>query len=693
MSENFFSSNRKWVAFGLLVGLIFLIYGNTFSAAWHLDDHPNITRNNRLHLTDLSYDAVLGSLFASPETHKAGKLYRPVASVTFALNWYFGREHVAGYHLVNISIHLLTAFFLYLTAMVLLATPNLKRKYEGQENGIALLAAVLWAVNPIQTQAVTYIVQRMTSMAAMFYLLGIYFYVKGRINPSPPKRGLLFAACIVSYVLAIGSKENAAILPLTLLLVEIVFFQNPGQPETLKRIVWCAVGGGLFVFLTGTLFFLKGDFLSFINGYGVRPFTLMERLLTESRIIVIYLSQIFLPMPQRLSFAHDVSVSTSLANPWTTLPAILFVIGLIGVGIWQIQKRPILAFAILFYFLNHLIESTVIPLELFFEHRNYLPSLFLFFPIAAGLSRLLTYAARRQRLLQLALISLTILLVMGMGVGTYGRNMAWATEKSLWEDVLQKAPGIARPYLVLAGDYESKGQYQTALALYAKSLALPDQRPKQSRGAAYNNMGTIYFNAQDYETAIDFYQKALKIRPAHAAYVHNLTLALVRSRKWPQASEAADLLITKYSFNPDYINLKSFILLKQNKPYEAISYLKRALSYAPHHRNALVNLGVAFSLAGKNGQSERILRRVYEKYPGDITILMCLIENRSRAEDTPGLNRYAGKLMSLFSAGEIKSFLRELAEGRIDVPLSPKLLAPAIAAKLKLELSVSNFEK
>jgi uncharacterized membrane protein len=119
-------------------------------------------------------------------------------------------------------------------------------------------------------------------------------------------------------------------------------------------------------------------------------------MLTEPRIVLFYLSQIFYPVPGRLSIVHDVQLSRSLLEPWTTLPAILVVLGLIGFGIWQLRKRPMLSFAVLFFFLNHTVESSIIGLELIYEHRNYLPSLFLFAPVAMGLQYLVDHF-RHQR--------------------------------------------------------------------------------------------------------------------------------------------------------------------------------------------------------------------------------------------------------------------------------------------------------
>jgi len=681
------SFDQRWFAAGVLCILIFLIYSNSFHASWQMDDYPNITFNSRLHITHLEYDTVLRSFFANPRISKFKELYRPVACLTFGLNWLLGGNEVFGFHLVNISIHILTAILLYLTILALCSSPRLVNRYRDRTHVIALLAALFWAIHPIQTQAVTYIVQRMAALAGLFYLLSIYFYVQARLNDIPPRRGLLFAACIISYFLALGSKENAAILPLALILVEVIFFQHPELPRTNRRIFLSAAGGGLFVFLTGTLFFLKGDFFSFVNGYSIRPFTLGERLLTEPRILIFYLSQLILPLPGRLSIAHDVGLSRSLLNPLTTLPAIFLVCMLIGFGIWRLKKWPVISFAILFYFLNHIIESTIIPLELIFEHRNYLPTMFIFWPLAVGVCRLFEYAQMRPDSIVKWIVSAAVVLVIcALGLSTYRRNVVWASETSLWEDVLKKAPGLARPYLVLASEYEKQNESEKALAYYKTSLALPDQRPKQSRGTAYNNMGTIYMKRHDYETAAELYRQALSIRPLHAKYLHNLVLALVKSRNWQAASARADLLVAKYSNNATYLNLKSYILLNQGKPEEALAYLRKAITLAPRDKNSIVNFGLALSRAGKTGQAARVLNQIYQIYASDIIILMGLIENSLRAGDQPGFDRYANRLLASFSIGEIRRFLLQVEEGEIEVPLTPEILTPALGSKLRQKL-------
>ena len=169
----------------LLVVLVLIVYGNTFNASWHLDDRTNIVDNKNVHVTS----SVPGGLvpehvrpFTDPANAPSGLsgLYRPVAMLTFAFNWFLGGADVFGYHLVNIGLHCTSAILLFFTCLHLLSSPNLHDRYRENEFFIAFLATALWSLHPIQTQAVTYIVQRMAILAALFYLSGILFYLKGQ---------------------------------------------------------------------------------------------------------------------------------------------------------------------------------------------------------------------------------------------------------------------------------------------------------------------------------------------------------------------------------------------------------------------------------------------------------------------------------------------------------------------------------
>ncbi|WP_291346020.1 tetratricopeptide repeat protein [Desulfobacula sp.] len=663
----------------LLIGvLIFLVYNNTFHASWHLDDYPNIINNTSLHIKDLSYKSITKSFYTEFDGQK--RFYRPLACMTLAINWYFGQDSTKGYHVVNVLIHFITASILFITILNLFKTPKLKKDFAGNEYFVALFAVVLWAINPIQVQAVTYIVQRMASLAAMFYIISIYFYIKARISIS--NRFFFYFCCFTGFLFAMASKENAATLPLALLLIEIIFFSNLKLFKTRKLIV-------LYILVTIVIFFSiycmifkgKDTFSFFLNGYEHRPFNLIQRLLTSPRLIVFYLTQIFYPAPYRFSIKHDIDISTSLFEPWTTLPSILLIIILIYAGVVLVKRKPLISFAILFFFLNHIIESTILPLELIFEHRNYLPSFFLFLPLAVFLKVSIDHYQQR-RFMKSILVLFTIFLIIGFGIGTYIRNMAWSTEKSLWEDVQKKHPTLAAPYQILAQYYQNQNQDEKALGFYYKAISLKSQQPKRSLVVSLNNIGNIYTKNQDYQKAINFYMKVLEIYPENERGLYNLTLALIKLGKLQEASEKADILLSQYYYHAQYLNIKGFILLKQGRYKEALTYLKHALHIAPTFNYPKINIGATLSLMGYYNRAEWFFKLAYQAKPDEIIINLCLIENSIRSDDGLKTNFYLERLFDLFSIKRITSTLEELSQDDTSTTVSFQLLVPVISAKL-----------
>lgn len=681
-------NSNVWVAFVLLLFLILPIYSNTFHSAWHFDDKPNIVNNYYLHLNNLHPNSLLQTLFTNPRNpwEIGHKMYRPVACLTYALNWYFGKDSVTGYHAVNIIIHILSAFFLYLTILNLFNSPKLKDKFNESEHFIALLAAVLWAINPIQTQAVTYIVQRMASLAAMFYILGIYFYIKVRVVDSLKNRIFFIIGCVFSFIFAMGSKENAAMLPLSLILVEIIFFQELSLPETRKKFIFIFAVISLSVIFIGTMLFMKGDMFSFLKGYANRPFSFTERLMTEPRVVIYYLSQIFYPIQNRLSIEHDVTLSTSLIKPWTTLPAGLTVLLIIGAGFFLIKKRPIISFAILFFFLNHIIESSIIPLELIFEHRNYMPSFFLFFPVSAGIKCLVDYYRKENFSIYIIIVSFGTLLLIALGTGTYIRNVVWANELSLWEDAMRKAPNSSRPLTNLAwemsyGKDAKVRNYDLALALYRKSLSLQKSR-ELINPVILNNMAGIYLRMGEFQKAIELMKKALDINPDYNRGRYDLVQILVTCGKWGEASKHADILVSRKNAHEGHLNSKGFILLKQKKYDEAINYFQKSLRLAPDLKTTLMYMGSALSLSGEYSRADWFLRRADKIQPNSIMPFFSLIENSLKAGNIQDAERYTERLLDSFTITAIKDQLQRLSYDNCLIPVSSELITGIIANKL-----------
>ena len=179
-------------------------------------------------------------------------------------------------------------------------------------------------------------------------------------------------------------------------------------------------------------------------------------------------------------------------------------------------------------FLNHLIESSIIPLELVFEHRNYLPTLFVFTPVAVGLHWILDYYSAKNRFLYFTIAGFFSLLIFWFGTGTYLRNYAWQTERSLWTDAASKAPGMSRPLSSLAwGVYERSGQYDQALLLYQKALQLKHHR-KYRRASLNNNIANVYLLLGDHKSAEMYWQRAIELNPKAASYRYHLAVLLHR---------------------------------------------------------------------------------------------------------------------------------------------------------------------
>jgi hypothetical protein len=361
-------SFRHILAIGLIAGVALLAYSNTFHVPFHFDDRPNITQNPNVQIKVFTWDSMERLI---KNTYKES--IRVFSYFTLALNYYFGGSNVFGYHLVNFLVHVASGIFLYWFLLLTFNLPSLKEKYGSISYKVALFSSLIFISHPIQTQSVTYIIQRMASMSAMFYLLSLVLYIKGRLSTGWP-RVFYFGGMVLSYLLGIFSKENVAILPLFIVLYEFYFFQKFDLSPKGKNILFALIGILLVLGAFGFILWGKRYINVIIEGYQYRTFTMLERVLTQSRVVLYYLTLLVFPHPSRLNLDYDFPISKTIFDPPTTLLSILIIAGLIGYSIWTAKKRPMLSFCILWYFGNLVIESSIFPLEMVFEHRLYLPS-------------------------------------------------------------------------------------------------------------------------------------------------------------------------------------------------------------------------------------------------------------------------------------------------------------------------------
>ncbi|MDH3394462.1 MAG: hypothetical protein OEL66_10685, partial [Desulfobulbaceae bacterium] len=379
-----------------------------------------------------------------------------------------------------------------------------------------MLVTALWALSPLQTNGVTYLVQRMTSLAALFYLTSLTLYIHGRRSATATGKILFFGTSAIAAVLAFLSKQNTATLPLMILLVES-FFITPGffsnRFRLLKRRHWLAISAALLLLSPIAVALFERHILP---GYQTREFTLPQRLLTEPRVIVFYLSLLLLPLPSRLNLEHDFTVSQTLISPPTTILSLLFLLTLLFCAVRCRHSRPLISFGIFWFLLNLIIESSFIPLEIIFEHRLYLPSVGFFLVIIACIDHLLTHInpiITRHRSPQLLLLVVAVLTVFSANL-THSRNHDWRDSLSFYEDCIKKSPNKQRPRLNYGLHLIHQERYKEGVRELQKSLTLMGPNKGGYELAANGIMMDLARRGQP-DKAIAAGQRFLKILRRH----------------------------------------------------------------------------------------------------------------------------------------------------------------------------------
>lgn len=364
--------------FPLLLGALLvtaLLYGPGLKGGYTFDDFPNIVDNTALHVATLDAAAWQAALWASPSSD----LQRPLASLSFALNYYFSGLDPAPMKATNLFIHLLNGLLLFLllrrvTQWHAARTDVATTAQIQRGDWLALLVTTAWLLHPINLTAVLYVVQRMESLAQVFVLAGLLLYVEARKRQDSGQRGAFWRLWIgvpLCTLLGITAKESAVLLPLYALILEMVVLQTwrrrRGELATFYTVFLFIPG------ILGLLWMLPRVLPA--QAYSFRSFTLIQRLLTEPRVLLDYVAWILLPLPKFFSFYHDdYPFSTDLWHPWSTLPAIAAVIAMAVAAVLLRRRRPLIALGLAWFLSAQALTATFFPLELVFEHRNYFAS-------------------------------------------------------------------------------------------------------------------------------------------------------------------------------------------------------------------------------------------------------------------------------------------------------------------------------
>ena len=628
----------------LLPVFILAIYYPGLSGGFVFDDYTNIVLLPDVAMNELSWNS-LKSAALSMEN-------RPIARASFGLNHLVSGFSPYSFKAVNIAIHSINALLVFAVMLLLLKHQMKASEKKGSESRIILIAAAIalaWALHPVNLTNVLYSVQRMNSLSALFVLAGMISYIKGRtILDSSPTTGwlLIYASILLFLPLGWFCKENAALLPLFLFIVELTLFRFATSKKQ-QRI-------GLYLFYT--LFLLLPALLTLIylsqhagmihGSYNNRYFSMVERLLTEPRVIWLYVRMILLPAPSVFGLFHDdIDISTSLTEPITTLVALIGLAGLFVLALAAIKRAPILAFGLLFFLAGHLMESTFIPLELVFEHRNYLPSIGLLLPLFYYLR--CAGEQENYRKSRLALMSLLIIL---FALQTHLRAWQWSDNVRLYLTDVHYHPNSARANYEAGkvyGQRLERGQgdpqinYREAIKYFERNTSLRDNTTSGLFGSILASIDSGHKMQPGWIDELEYRLNNQPLEQVNLLWLDKMTDCVSRGKCRKEDLQLPRLLnaVIRYGkANPKNKSLSYAILAKytytvEGKRHEAVELARKAVSIMPsnlYHQLNLVKymIGAGELLEAKETLESVVKIDVYGQHTAETARLKKTLENK-----------------------------------------------------------------
>ncbi|MFA5261228.1 MAG: tetratricopeptide repeat protein [Candidatus Omnitrophota bacterium] len=501
----------------IIIGLA--IYSPVLDGDFICDDYVFLAYNHAIrHFPDLK------PIWASFPT-------RFLAFVTFAVNYRLHGFHVLGYHLVNILIHILNSFLVYVFVRYLGQSKAVQRVSARPESLIAFWAALVFLCHPIQTQGVAYIFQRANSLATLFYLLTVVLYLKSRCQESLFSYGL----AVGTFLCAIFCKEMAVTLPGALFLCEL-FFLEPSRKEwktfalrVLPFLLLCGLLLGVFAFAR-----VDEGGLTLNNQVSKSRFS-PYFFLTEVNVLRTYLRLLVFPVFQRFEYDYPVVMSFAEFRTWLSAGLLL---GLMGYAGYLFRRNRILSFCVCWYFLTTAIEVVVVSLvhrALLFEHWLYLPMVGFAIFLVAFLYDMARGEERFKRIGFILILSLCIMTVL--------RNQIWRDEVRFWEYEAARSPNRISVHYAAGVAYDRKGRTREALRHYQRAAELDARKDAKLRLDAtsiakiYNNIGIIHARFAETERAEKAFQKALTLDSLGGGVNNNLGMLYYHAGQYEQAVE------------------------------------------------------------------------------------------------------------------------------------------------------------
>lgn len=448
-----------------------LVFWQGLGGSFIFDDKPTFISNTAVQITTLD----VASLQRAAYSFHPGDGSRALPMLSFALDYWCAGLDPTAFKITNIFIHALTTLALAALLRLLL---NLAGWPERRALCASLGMTLVWALHPLQVSSVLYVVQRMQTMGTLFLVLALWAYLHMRQAQLANNRSRQFAALTgLFWALALASKEDSILLPAYTLALELTVLRfNAASPRLatgLKRsyLVLFLLGSAAF-FLIALPHYWSWD------AYQHRNFNSLERLLTQARVLCLYLWQILLPLPSHMPFYYDwLQPSRSLLQPWSTLPSLLLIASLLGIA-WRLRhRRPLFALGILLFFAGHFISSNVIALELAFEHRNHFPMI----GIVLAVGDLLAAAYARYGIKPAMTLATSSVLVCALAFTTLVRARTWSSPLGFAHHSADLSPQseraqgeLCRTYFDLSNENPASPYFSKALAICLRGAQIPD---------------------------------------------------------------------------------------------------------------------------------------------------------------------------------------------------------------------------
>ncbi len=634
----------------------FIVYSNSLHVPFVFDDERAIQENPII--------KNIGNFFSNA----TGYAYNPrrfIGYLTIAANYALGGLNVTGYHIFNLAVHVANALSVYALVVLTFRTPYMRNSSISTScRPIAFFTAALFVVHPIQTQAVTYIIQRLTSLATLLYLLSLVAYIKWRLMKEQTKAkareeastSAWYFLSIILAVLAMKTKENAFTLPIVVVLYEFFFFRLPIR----KRLLFLVPILVTLVIIPLSLVNVDkplGETLSDVSEITKiqTDISRWDYLMTEFRVIVTYVRLLVFPINQNLDYNYP--IYRSLFAP-SVLFSFLFLLSLFVLGLYLFRRSArddsenglglrLVSFGIIWFFITLSVESSIIPIvDVIFEHRAYLPSVGLINAFVTAVVVFRDKLGLRKISVMKTVTPLLAVIVLLFGLATFSRNMVWNDAGTLWMDVAEKSPAKARaiynlgqvydvrgaveeaarlyrtairldPYLVhpynnLGNIYEKQGRIQEAIRLYKQAILL---YPEDAIARA--NLGAVYAKQGRFAEAITELTLAIKIKPDYAIAHNNLgNVYSERGYLDDAVREYRKAIETKGDFAGAHNNL-GLVYAKQGFLNEAAEEFRLAVRFEPGSVDAHNNLGMAYMKQGNFDAALREFRRALELQPGN----------------------------------------------------------------------------